>query len=89
MTADRLLTVKQARQLTADADGKCIGERAFRKLVRAGVVPSWRNPLSGHLRIPESAMREWMATLADNAPKSSLDEWRSADHAGVSKRGAA
>lgn len=85
---DRLLTVKQARELTADADGRRISEKAFRKLVRAGVVPSWRNPLSGQLRIPESAMRTWMATLADNAPKPSLDEWRN-DHTGIDTKAGA
>lgn len=72
----RLLTIAQARQMTANERGRCIGKRTFRELVRTGVVPSWRNPLTGHLSIPETAMTEWLESLADHTPKATLDEWR-------------
>lgn len=71
-----MLSVEAARKLTANESGRCIGRKPFRELVRQGVIPSWRNPLSGHLYIPESAMQEWLVSAANHEPKPSLDEWR-------------
>ena len=56
----RRLTVEGARKLTANENGRCIGRDTFRQLVRDGVVPSWRNPLTGHLSIPEAQFLAWL-----------------------------
>jgi hypothetical protein len=67
----RLLTVEQARNLTADANGRRIDRKIFRELVRQGVVPSWKNPLNGKLRIPAAQFVAWMngAGTHDAKPK--------------------
>jgi hypothetical protein len=70
------LTVEGARQLTRNERGRLIGRKAFRELVRRGVIPSWRNPLNGHLFIPETAMHDWLAGSATHEPKGTHAEWK-------------
>lgn len=44
-----------------------LGRDRFRKLVKAGVIPQWRNPLGGWPMYSKLALDEWAKTLGGAA----------------------
>jgi excisionase family DNA binding protein len=50
-----MLSATEARRLLG------FGEDKFRRLVKAGVIPSWRDPDTGWRHYPKPALEQWAA----------------------------